>query len=260
MATRIDTSGDVYYIRMLLDEAGKMEYRTVEDEPLITATTTKLYLDYQNIEEVTGVWDVDDLTHTGTNYMSGSSAQYNTKGGYVVLDPAASANMEVIATYTYRKGLSDDEISFFYELSKMEVNAELFVLGDGIDFSGTSNAEILAKYVAYLITAYRVLLVLNSGNVIQAGFSYGAFNYDVQTKLWGEGMSTGELLREMKDRITALKALLKANSGNVVYVSDLNTTMPSYKSSRRLQAPDWIIGSYTDLQSHIDNYLGMYYG
>ena len=67
------------------------------------------------------------------------------------------------------------------------------------------------------MSAYRCLLNLNSGNVIQSGFSYGSFQYEIQTKLWGEGMSTGELLREMKADLEDMIEVLSLNSGDLAY-------------------------------------------
>lgn len=256
MSKRIDGGTDIDYVRMLLDEVGIVEYRTEITEPLTTVSANKVFLDYSNIDDIIGVWGADDITMSGTDYYSSGSSGFHQKQSYVILDPpVAKGGTEVIVSYTHRKGMSDDEITLAINISKSGINGKLLRLGDPIDFSGTEAFEEFALQIVYLEAAYRCLLNLNSGNVTQAGFSYGSFGYDVQTKLWGEGMSTGELLRMMRDQIDGLIKSLEFADGKIAYVNNLAYGMPQYNYFAELPDYYFVSTTYIGVMDAIQQYL-----
>ena len=116
------------------------------------------------------------------------------------------------------------------ESAKQEVNHEFDMTWE-YSLSTTNTTEQLAILLVYAIAVKYAILALNASNAIQGGFSYNLGEFGVQTKLWGEGMSMGELFRMYEEKILILKNVLKLayDSAPVVIIDRSSGSKPYYQ-------------------------------
>ena len=180
-------------IRQTLDEAGELRRLSVKDELVYPATLYKLYLPRTRILSVEGIWALTDDTHTGTNYYTGGGFDKST--GVVWLgSPLALLHQMVRVDYTWESGVSDDTILHHLNGSR------LFVINyTGIEFDygkALTNLTKGAEAMALAGTILSCVLSVNGANVAQMGYNFRLDEFEIQTKLWGEGMIAEALFNQ----------------------------------------------------------------
>jgi len=201
-------------VRNMLTQAGIVQHITVKDEAqIVYSGSDGLYVHIFNppLADCAGIWT--SPTHSGVNYYNTASGSYiEENSGKIILMSGASVDIsagdEVYVTYRFQAGLTDSQINMEVESAKQEINHE-FDMNWTFDVNTTDTVHQLAILTMYAIAVKYCILSLNSSNAIQGGFSYKLGDLDVQTKLWGEGMSMGELFRLYEDKIKVLKNNLK---------------------------------------------------
>jgi len=207
---------DVDAIRALLGEIGRTQHTVEFNEFQTTIGTDTVYVDYQDIAEVSGIWLVTDTDKSGTNYYTNGS--YDGKFGKITLGTSApSADTEIIASYVRRIGLIDTEIAQHFTAAQAYVLVHIW---DEFDFSDTlQNYNVLGRETVYSLSSYWCLLALNMGNALQTGFNYRVEEFEIQTKLWGEGMIAEALLATYWDKAIQMLHALSYNVGEIESVS-----------------------------------------
>ena len=107
------------------------------------------------------------------------------------------------------------------------------------------------------IAALNAIGILNMGNIIQSGFNYALGEIRIETKLWGEGMSTESLLMRLETKINGLLDMLKLYYSDLplIQVLDRSRGEPRYDKGRmeRLlktrSVTDWVQDGITASRS-----------
>lgn len=229
----IDDDSDVGIVRKLMAQAGREVIRVHEDDivPVFYDPNIgeyHIYTDFQDIMDIQHIRDVDDINHSGTNYLEGSIVHDKEGKIDMALNPP-SGTSELMITYATRDGLSDEVIQLNIDMAKYYLQGELWRAE--LNFSGTSTYEIMAKWTLYSIATYWSILGMNSSNAIQSGYNYRIAEFEIQTKLWGEGMIAETLLNKYWERsmqmIKALK-LFESNPEPPIYVVNRSNTKTPY--------------------------------
>lgn len=224
----VEDTSDVGYVRNLLSQAGRENISVMDDDIVPVFNQLTLYTDFSDIFDVAGVWLPDDLDHSGTNYASGATI-YPKKGTVVLGQAVPTSYKDVLITYASRDGLRDTEIQFNINIAKDYVQMELWETI--LDYSGSSVYEGMCKSVMLTISAYFALLAMNNSNAIQSGYNYRIAEFEIQTKLWGEGMIAETLLNKYWERsarmMNALK-LFQSKPDVPIYVVDRSNTRIKY--------------------------------
>jgi len=220
-------------VRNMLTQAGIVQHITVKDETqMIYSGSEGLYIHVFNppLSNCAGIWT--DISHSGTNlYNTNSGSSFDESSGKIVLMSGASsyvsAGDEVYVTYSFQAGLTDSQINMEVESAKQEINSE-FDMSWTFDVTTDDKVHQLAILTMYAVAVKYCILSLNSSNAIQGGFSYRLGDLDVQTKLWGEGMSMGELFRLYEEKIKILKNNLKLayDGAPVVIINRRSISVP----------------------------------
>ena len=72
-----------------------------------------------------------------------------------------------------------------------------------------------AKKVAHRLSVFHCMLILNSGNIIQSGYNFRLVDFEIQTKLWGEGMISQTLFETEKAKLDQMLITLAQKTGEV---------------------------------------------
>lgn len=172
-------------IRELLDDGGELRVQAIPDELIIPSSLAVLYVTRRRIQSVLGVWAFTDDDHTGTNYYTGGG--FDVSKGKIWLGTAlATANTYVRVTYSWESGISDNAV--YQHLH----NSRAFVVNyTGISFrygECTTDLQIGAEAMAIAGAVIASILTINGANVAQMGYNFRLDEFEIQTKLWGEGM------------------------------------------------------------------------
>lgn len=172
-------------IRQILDEAGELRRQSIKDELVYPATMFKLFLPRTRILSIEGVYILTDDAHSGTNYYTGGGFDKST--GVVWLGSTLpSVNAMIRVDYTWESGINDDTI--LHHLNA----ARLFTINyTGIEFEfgkATTNVTKGAEAMSLAGTILACVLSVNGANVAQMGYNFRLDEFEIQTKLWGEGM------------------------------------------------------------------------
>ncbi len=226
--TIIDDQTDVGFVRRLLTQAGREVIRVRDDDMVSVFNQLTIYSDFSDTINVAGVWLPDDLDHSGTNYASGATVY--PKKGTIILSQAIPLNIpQVLITYATRDGLADEDIQMQIDISKDYIQMELWQTE--LDYSGSSTYEGMARHTMLTIASYFSLLAMNNSNAIQSGYNYRIAEFEVQTKLWGEGMIAETLLLKYWERSQKMMNALKLfqDKPNVpMYVVNRSNSMTKY--------------------------------
>lgn len=226
--TIVNDQSDVGYVRRLLTQAGRQHIKVRDDDIVPVFNQLTLYADFSDTIDVAGVWLPDDIDHSGTNYASGATVY--PKAGTIVLSQAIPLTYkDVLITYATRDGLADDEIQFNIDIAKDYVQMELWETT--LDYSGSSTYEGMARSTMLTISAYFSLLAMNNSNAIQSGYNYRIAEFEIQTKLWGEGMIAETLLNKYWERSARMMNALKLYQSKPdvpIYVVDRSQSMTKY--------------------------------
>lgn len=226
--TIVDDQSDVGYVRRLLTQAGRVHVKVREDDMVSVFNQLTLYADFSDVIDLAGVWLPDDIDHSGTNYASGATV-YPKKGTIVLSQAIPLSYADVLITYATRDGLADDEIQFSIDIAKDYVQMELWETT--LDYSGSSTYEGMARLTMLTISSYFSLLAMNNSNAIQSGYNYRIAEFEIQTKLWGEGMIAETLLNKYWERSSRMMNALKMFQSKPdvpIYVVDRSQSMTKY--------------------------------
>jgi len=228
LVTIVNDTSDVGWVRKLLTQAGRQNTSVREDDIIPVFNQLTLYADFSDIVDVGGVWLVDDLTHSGTNYASGAVV-YPKKGTIILGTAIPATERDVLITYAQRDGLADDEIQIGIDMAKDYIQADLWETT--LDYSGSTTYESMARHVMLQIASYYSLLSMNNSNAIQSGYNYRIAEFEIQTKLWGEGMIAETLLNKYWERsmkmLNALK-LFQRKPDVPIYVVNRSNSRTKY--------------------------------
>ena len=212
------TQADIDSVRNLMGEIGRVQYTVEIDEFTITIGTDTVYVDYQShflLCQRKGSWLTTDIDKSGTNYYTNGS--FDAKFGKVTLGTSvSSANTEVLVTYVRRIGLIDAEVEQHFTASQAYISVHIW---DEFDITDTSiNYNVLARETIYALSSYWCLLAMNMGNALQTGFNYRVEEFEIQTKLWGEGMIAEALLATYWDKAIQMLHALSYTVGEITPV------------------------------------------
>ncbi len=228
VVTVIDDNSDIGIVRRLLSQAGRQNIKVRQDDIVNIFHQQTIYSDFADIIDVAGVWLVTDIAHTGTNYVSGATV-FPKKGTIVLSQAVPVSELEVLITYATRDGLNDGEITISIDMAKDFVQTDLWE--STLDYSGSSTYEGMARHVMLQIASYYSLLAMNNANAIQSGYNYRIAEFEIQTKLWGEGMIAETLLNKYWERsmkmLNALK-LYQRKPDVPIYVVDRSNSRTKY--------------------------------
>lgn len=228
LVTIVEDLSDVGYVRNLLTQAGRLHIKVRDDDMVSVFNQLTVYADFSDLVDVAGVWLPDDLEHSGTNYASGATV-YPKKGTIILGQAVPLEHKDILITYATRDGLSDSEIQFNVDISKSYVQMELWETT--LDYSGSSTYEGMARHTMLTIGAYFALLAMNNSNAIQSGYNYRIAEFEIQTKLWGEGMIAETLLNKYWERSSRMMSALKMFQSKPdvpIYVIDRNNSKTKY--------------------------------
>lgn len=172
-------------VRLILDEAGELRRQVVKDQLVYPATLYKLYLPRTRVLSVEGVYLLTDDTHTLTNYYSGGG--FNKSTGVVWLGAGLNILHEMVRVdYTWESGINNDTILHHLNSSRV-----FTVNYTGIEFNygkATTNLTKGAEAMSLAGAILACILSVNGANVAQMGYNFRLDEFEIQTKLWGEGM------------------------------------------------------------------------
>ena len=180
-------------IRLYLDEAGELRRQSVKDQLVYPASLHKLYLPRTRITSVEGIYILADDTHALTNYYEGGGFSKST--GEVWLGTALPTTNEMVRVdYTWESGINDDTI--LHHLG----SARMFTISyTGISFDyGKATTDLTrgAEAMSLAGTMMGCILSVNGANVAQMGYNFRLDEFEIQTKLWGEGMIAEALFNQ----------------------------------------------------------------
>ena len=205
---------DVDCVRKLMTQAGR-EAIVVRDDDIVPVFSSgsdfRVYTDFQDIMDIQHIRLTTDIDHSGINFVSGAVI-YPKEGRIDLLDVDVPISLpagtdEVLITYATRDGLDDDSIQLNIDMAKSYLQTELW--RTTLDFSGSTTYETMAKWTMCAVASYWSILAMNSSNAIQSGFNYRIAEFEIQTKLWGEGMIAETLLNKYWERATKMINALK---------------------------------------------------
>jgi len=212
-------------IRDLLGDGGELRVNTVPDELLAPATLTTVYVPRQRITSVDGVWLATDTDHSGTNYYTGGGFDANS-GKIWLGTPLTTTGEYVRVSYTWESGVNDDAIwQHLYGARNFTIN------WTGIEFTFgncTTYREKGAESMSIAGAIIGCVLTMNGANVAQLGYNFRLDEFEIQSKLWGEGMIAQALFKMYFDEYEKWKQAL-GKDGQIYIVSsnqekyDLNT-------------------------------------
>jgi hypothetical protein len=176
-----------------LDKGAELGIRSIPDEIIPPASVDKLYLTRRRVREVQGVWLLTDNTHSLTNYFGDGG--FDSSSGEVWLGTLLpTAINDVRVGYTWEAGIDDQAIMHHLETAKVWV--EGFADVEFIYNAAATSAEKQAERAALSLVMILCILTINGANVAQMGYNFRVQEFEVQTKLWGEGMIAEALFNQ----------------------------------------------------------------
>lgn len=185
-------------IRNILDEAGELRLHQLKDQIFPLTTLNSLNVDRARIMDVQGVWKLSDVTHDLVNYYTGGTFEA-TSGKINLGTPLLSLLSDVRVDYIWESGISDKAIEDLLEDSK--VWAEGYTQETFEYNMEDTNAGKALEALAISKTIIECIITINGANAAQLGYNFRLGDFEVQTKLWGEGMIAGEIFKLYKERL-----------------------------------------------------------
>lgn len=256
MSTPTETfSGtDIDYVRVLLGQAGRYTFIPEKDEPQMAVAHNKMYVNFQDVTDVVGIWAQNDWNHSGTNLALSGSFD-SRKGIFTATSGSFTAGNEYLITYFHGDGLVDREVQRC--LDDADAQIKLFLYDGNVTYDTTTTKGKMTYALKINLAALHALAILNTGNVIQSGFNYALGEVRLETKLWGEGMSTEGLLMRFENKVNSLIEWLKLYWSDTALIQVLDRTKGESRYDRgrmkRLirtgNLHDWIMDGITVSQS-----------
>jgi len=244
---------DIDFVRVLLGQAGRIHHVIQKNEPQIAISTSKLYTNFKDLTDVVGVWSGSDFNHSGTSLML--SGTFNSKKGELYQHSGTATPLvlgaDYLVTYAHGDGLSDREIQRAIDDATQQVN--LFLYDPAVTFDTTTIKGKMTYALKINIASLNAIGILNMGNIIQSGFNYALGELRIETKLWGEGMSTESLLMRLETKINGLLDMLKLYYSDLplIQVLDRSKGEPRYDKGRmghllrHGSVSDWVMDGIT---------------
>lgn len=185
----------VSVIRNMLDEAGELGIRQMKDEIVSPTTTNMVYAPRTRIKDVQGVFLLTDTTHSMVNYYTGGS--FNELNGQIILGSLLpNAITDIRVDYTWESGINESTIYQHVENARKWAN---MITGESFEYGATTtNEEYATEQLAIAVSIVACVLTINGANVAQYGYNFKIQEFEIQTKLWGEGMIAQALFAEYR--------------------------------------------------------------
>lgn len=178
-------------VRHILDEGAELGIRQIRDEVVPPTDLYTVHTFHRRVTAVQGVWLSTDIDHSGTNYYGDGG--FEEKRGKITLGVELPDIVnDVRINYTWESGISDETIQHHLFAAKAWVEE---YSGDTFNYNAESDKKPLEN-MAIAYTIIMCVLTMNGGNVAQMGYNFRVGEFEVQTKLWGEGMIAGELFKQ----------------------------------------------------------------
>ncbi len=185
-------------IRNILDEAGELRLHQLKDQVFPPTTLLSVTVDRARIMDVQGVWVLSDVTHEETNYYTGGT--FTAVNGKINLSTSLPNLLsDVRVDYIWESGISDKAIEDL--LADSQVWAEGYTQETFEYNMETTNAGRSLESLAISKTIIECIITINGANAAQLGYNFRLGDFEVQTKLWGEGMIAGEIFKLYKERL-----------------------------------------------------------
>ena len=203
-------------VRLRLGDLGQLRFHVIKDEiqtPISTDTVTTLR---RNVYAITGVYLATDIDHEGTDYYTGGS--YQSRTGLLTLGTELSNALDdVMITYTVMEGLQTDQIEVSLDEAEAYVEAlvSLTYDWDALDINAVANQ------CRFALAALKCMWILNYPNAVQMGYNYRIGDFEVQTKLWGEGMIAQDLFNRLELHAKELLMYLRGDPHAIVTPADV---------------------------------------
>lgn len=186
-------------LRLLLDEAGEQGIKQISNEVVSPISVNTVGVNKRRIRDVQGVWALNDEVHALTNYYIGGG--FESSAGIVTLgNNLPNVISDVRISYTWESGIDDDALNAHLQ------SARIWAMGfSGTKFNyGGSSDEIeeQVEYLARALTIVLCILTINGANVAQMGYNFRIHEFEIQSKLWGEGMIAQALFLEYNNELT----------------------------------------------------------
>jgi len=204
-------SEEVRAIRKMLGEAGEQLYHVVRDDISYIIPESdgshSVYTNRKEVHQIVGIYLSTDIDKTRNLYIGIGDVEspdggFNRYNGRITLSDNYSYQpmAKVIVDYVHLEGLKDTDIEMAFEWAKMFISH--YTNGQIVAYnSGTKE-----WWAAISVSRYSVLLLLNTGSVLQAGYNLRIEEFALETKAWGEGMIAQFLLNMFKDEIDSVLA------------------------------------------------------
>lgn len=179
-------------IRGELDVGAELGIKQIRDEVVAPTTVTSVYTLHRRIKEVQGVWLATDVNHALTNYYANGKFDYISGKLYLGTELPDIIN-DVRINYTWESGIKDEVI--WHHLVASQVWIQEYTGGSFTYGATVTNLEKSLENAAIALAVIRCVLTINGGNVAQMGYNFRLGDFEVQTKLWGEGMIAQELFK-----------------------------------------------------------------
>jgi hypothetical protein len=180
-------------------EIGTEQFQESTDELRTVTSSGRIYVQFGRIVEVIGVWLKTDISRTTNLAINGSHDKISVK-----LDVIQPAGTEVLVSYVSRDGLNDETAETVIEWGLSEVLAEIQNFGLDL-YSPKTPLERLARVYWQMLSLYNAYLLMNNVNFIQSDGNISLFNYSQMSKLWGEGMGTEALFKQLRERLEVVR-------------------------------------------------------
>jgi hypothetical protein len=206
--TQQSTTSDVEQVRIILGNVGKQNIQLIEDDECLAVGTNTLYLNFNDILNIIGVWSGSDYDHSNPITFTGS---FHRKKGVLLTSntPFIHGNTYLV-NYYISSGLQDEDITRALIDAENDIRLNLWIKpSETINLNSADVVGSLTLSLKLNIAAKLSLQTMNMGNIIQSGYNYRFQDASVETKLFGEGMGTEVLLEELKTRIDNLYEMLK---------------------------------------------------
>lgn len=180
-------------IRLILDKGAELGIRSIPDEIIPPADVKTVYVTRRRVRDILGVWLLSDTSHGLINYYTGGT--FDSVSGEVSLATfLPEAINDVRVAYTWEAGIDDQAIEHHLDTAKIWV--EGFSGTEFIYNGAVTSEEKQAERAALSLVMILCILTINGANVAQMGYNFRVQEFEVQTKLWGEGMIAEALFNQ----------------------------------------------------------------
>lgn len=232
--TELFSGSEIEYVRVILGQAGRLNQIVEDNEPQIAISDSKIYTNFKDITDVIGIWDANDYYHSGTNYAL--SGTFDSKKGiiYTATSGTLTFGGSYLVSYVHGDGVNDRDIQRCLDDADAQLSLLLYVR-EPINYDTSTTIGKIAYATKINLAALHALSIMNTGNILQSGFNYALGELRIETKLWGEGMSTESLVANFEKKINSMIEMLKLyyhEGMSVIQVYNRNNGATPYGKNR----------------------------